>query len=331
MRRLYFVSQPSTPIVLSRGQKRELISVSQSDILPARVGFRARLILALSKGLSYRDIVRHFQTQPATIALWKSRFLQQGVRGLVEGLRPERPAQRAKPDAGVGLLRQNSGDPVRLMTCRELATAAGVSKSTAHRMLARAQGQFLNLARFPLPPLPSADETADLAGLYLRSNQQLAVFFVWNGRRFTGEGSRRMERSGQGILKALEALESGAYTWPTAAEQENENYLGFLARVLRKSTRAKSAVILACDLSIRRNQELQEAIGAYVRVKLHFLPTAASWLESLDHWSGCALPAAGLPPARLRPILRAFLGGGRSLSWVCDTFQNRGGVNSRLF
>jgi len=53
--------------------------------------FRARLILALADGLSYRAIQRKLAASAPTVAKWRSRFEQAGIAGLQgqhQGSRP---------------------------------------------------------------------------------------------------------------------------------------------------------------------------------------------------------------------------------------------------
>jgi DNA-directed RNA polymerase specialized sigma24 family protein len=65
---------------LSSEQKLELRRWAQSRTLPAGDVFRARLILALGEGISYREIAKNLKTSSPTIARWKTRFEQQGWR-----------------------------------------------------------------------------------------------------------------------------------------------------------------------------------------------------------------------------------------------------------
>jgi transposase len=76
---------------LTAEEQRELEQWAQSRTLPAGYVFRARLILALAEGKSYREIERSMQTSAATIARWSTRFEQDrlaGLEGRHKGSRP---------------------------------------------------------------------------------------------------------------------------------------------------------------------------------------------------------------------------------------------------
>ena len=63
-------------------QREELERWAQWRALPAGDVFRARLILALADGLSYREIERKLGASAPTVAKWKQRFEQAGMAGL---------------------------------------------------------------------------------------------------------------------------------------------------------------------------------------------------------------------------------------------------------
>lgn len=69
-------------LAITNQQRDELTGWAQSRTLPAGEVFRARLILALAEGMSYRQIMLSLQTTAPTISRWKQRFEQAGVDGL---------------------------------------------------------------------------------------------------------------------------------------------------------------------------------------------------------------------------------------------------------
>lgn len=69
-------------LVLTKDQQAQLISIAQSRSLPAGYVFRAKLILMLADGASFRTIKQRLQTTAPTIIRWKQRFLASGLDGL---------------------------------------------------------------------------------------------------------------------------------------------------------------------------------------------------------------------------------------------------------
>jgi transposase len=71
-------------ITLTTEERVELEQMRQSRTLSAGDVFRARLILVLAEGVSYRTIQERLDTKAPTISRWKERFLQQRMDGLIE-------------------------------------------------------------------------------------------------------------------------------------------------------------------------------------------------------------------------------------------------------
>ena len=67
---------------LTAEQREELHSWTQSRSLPAGYVFRARLILAMADGLTYRQIEQTLGASAPTVSKWKGRFEEQGIEGL---------------------------------------------------------------------------------------------------------------------------------------------------------------------------------------------------------------------------------------------------------
>ena len=91
--------------LITAEQREELQSWAWSRSLPAEYVFRARLILALGEGKSYREIEDSLGASAPTVSKWKGRFEQPGMEGL-QGRHQGSPATRHAGGAG-------AGDPAR--------------------------------------------------------------------------------------------------------------------------------------------------------------------------------------------------------------------------
>src|SRR5262249_16936480 len=85
------MAQYGSLLILSHGERDELTRWAQSRTLPAGDVFRARLILALADGRSYREIEKRLPTSPPTIARWRQRFEQHRIEGLNPRHKGSRP------------------------------------------------------------------------------------------------------------------------------------------------------------------------------------------------------------------------------------------------
>src|SRR5688572_27564433 len=162
-------------------QRGELIKWAQSRTLPAGDVFRARLILALADGQSYRQIMDTLQTTAPTISRWKQRFEEHGMAGLDprhQGSRP-RVANAAMQAKIARKTQQKPTDGSTHWSCRKMAAALGLSKSTVQRVWAQARLKPHRLERYMASNDPEFEtKAADIIGLYMNPPQHAAVFCV---------------------------------------------------------------------------------------------------------------------------------------------------------
>ena len=72
--RLYDVADNQGLLHVDSQQREELESWAQFRTLQAGDVFRARLILAVADGMSYREIERKLGASAPTVSKWKTRF-----------------------------------------------------------------------------------------------------------------------------------------------------------------------------------------------------------------------------------------------------------------
>src|ERR1700690_819772 len=160
-------------------QREELQRWAQSRTLPAGDVWRARLILALADGTTYREIVSNLKTSLPTIARWKMRFERDGLAGL-EGRHQGSKPRAAMPKVQARVIRrvqQRPEDGSTHWSCRKLASELALSKSTVQRILAQAQLKPHRLDRYMASNDPAFEsKAADIIGLYLHPPQPAAVF-----------------------------------------------------------------------------------------------------------------------------------------------------------
>jgi len=126
----------STELILNASQQDELVAISQSRSLPAGYVFRAKLILMLAEGATFRTIKHKLGTTAPTIVRWKERFLSGGIDGL-DTYHPGQPPSVLTPALRAQILaatRKKPADGSTHWSCRKLAAHLGVSKDVVHRV-----------------------------------------------------------------------------------------------------------------------------------------------------------------------------------------------------
>jgi transposase len=288
---------------LTGEQRQELRRWAQSRTLPAGDVFRARLILALGDGISYREIAKDLKTSGPTIARWKMRFEHAGMAGL-EGRHQGSQPRSATPAVQARVIRrvqQKPGDGSTHWSCRKLANQLGLSKSTVQRILAQAQLKPHRLERYMASNDPDFEtKAADIIALYLRPPQHAAVFCVdektaiqaldrLDPRLPLSPG--RAERHGfeyyrHGTLSLYAALDvkTGKVQGKTAKRHTSAEFIAFLSQLLTQTRWAKEIHIVLDNLSAHKTLAVEEFLARHPKVRFHFTPTYSSWLNQVELW-----------------------------------------------
>lgn len=345
------MAQYGNLLILSDDEREELMHWAQSRSLPSGDVFRARLILALADGLSYREIEEKLKTSSPTIARWRIRFDQDRIVGLRPRHRGSRP-RVVTPAVQARILRhtlQAPSDGSTHWTCRKLAKALGVSKSTVQRVWTQAQLKPHRLDRYMASNDPEFEsKAADIIALYLNPPQHAAVFCVDEKTAIQALdrldpvlplSPGRAERHGfeyyrHGTLSLYAALDvkSGKVTGKTAKRHTSAEFIEFLTGVVQQTRWAKQIHIVLDNLSAHKTKAVEQFLQHNPRVRFHFTPTYSSWLNQVELWfakiqrdvidRGVFTSVADLA-RKLRRYIRAYEKQARPFRWTYTDPQRR--------
>jgi transposase len=290
-------------LVLSKDQQAQLSSIAQSRSLPAGYVFRAKLILMLADGASFRTIKQRLQTTAPTIIRWKQRFRASGLDGL-DTRHPGQPARvltSALRARILGATRKKPSDGSTHWSCRKLASALRVSKDAVHRVWREAGLRPHRLERYMASDDPEFEaKAADILGLYLRPPQHAAVFCVDEKTAIQALdrldpvlplSPGRAERHGfeyyrHGTLSLYAALNTatGRVHGKTAARHTSREFVAFLEEVVSRCPRQQQIHIILDNLSAHKTQSVRDFLEQNPRVRFHFTPTYSSWLNQVELW-----------------------------------------------
>src|SRR5882672_8856319 len=249
--RLIIMGWKGMVLAVTEEQRSELSRWAASRTLPAGDVFRARLILALAEGRTYSQIMTSLETTAPTISRWKQRFEQDGLAGLEpqhKGSQP-RVANAAVQAKIARKTQQKPADGSTHWSCRKMAKALGLSKSTVQRVWAQARLKPHRLDRYRASNDPRFEEkAADSIGLYMNPPQHAAVFCVDEKTAIQALdrldpvlplSPGRAERHGfeyyrHGTLSLYAALDTatGRVHGKTAARHTRREFVAFLREVL---------------------------------------------------------------------------------------------------
>jgi transposase len=298
-------SYKSEPVELSSEQRKELKALSGSRAIRYEEVRRAKLILMLGRGESYRTVMRRLNCGPNYISLWRKRFIEDGVPGLYgrhQGSR--RRVMTPRLEARIlAKVQQAPDDGSTHWSTRKLGRSLGVNHMMVARVLQRADLKPHRFERYKASTDPDFEAKAvDVIGLYLHPPQHAAVFCVDEKtavqaldrkERILPLSPGRAERHGfeyhrHGTLSLYGALNTrtGEVLGKTAEHHTSSEFVSFLHQLVASQPKGKEIHIIADNLSAHKTKLVQSFLDQHPKVKMHFTPTYSSWLNQIEVWFG---------------------------------------------
>jgi transposase len=321
----------AAPLECSAETRAELTALSRSRTQEARLVERARIVLACLEGKEIQQVAREMATSIPTVSKWRRRFAQNGIAGLSDRPRSGKPATyddgfRARV---LALLEQAPPAGMGHWDGRAVAEALGASVHAVWRLLRREGIYLQRLRTWCVSTDPEfAPKAAEVVGLYLNPPLNALVISVDekpsiqalqrpSGYVETDSGAvvRAMKSTYKrnGTLNLFAALEiaSGQVHAQTTDRKKREDFRRFLEAVIAELPVGREIhVILDNYCTHKRNDDWLARYDG--RVRFHFTPTSASWLNQIEIWFGLltrkALRGASFASKdQLRSAIEAFV------------------------
>ncbi len=171
--------RPVPALLVSPGQREVLESVARSPSAPHREVVRARALLMAADGLANTAIARALSVSPASVSGWRARFAEEGLVkfGQVRGGRGRKKTiPQDKIDEIVDLTLNYRPQGETHWSCRTMAAATGVSKSTVQQVWSARGLKPHRVETFKLSGDPKFEEKlVDVVGLYLNPPEKAIV------------------------------------------------------------------------------------------------------------------------------------------------------------
>jgi putative transposase len=268
-----------------------------------RYGQRAAIILLSAEGKSLEEIIDATGMSRPVVNKWRQRFRLKGMYGLQDAPRSGKPAvitagqkamviQKAceKPTGGYSNWSQ-----------KRIAKQVGISQSKVHQILKHADLKPHKIeywcGKSPDPQFES--KMINIVGLYLNPPENAIVLCVDEKTQIQAldrtqpvlplkqKAPKRLtatyKRNGTVALIAALAVHSGEITARTMKSNNADNFLGFLKK-LDRTFRNKTLHIIVDNLAVHKNQKVKDWLSTKRKIKIHFTPTYASWLNQVEIW-----------------------------------------------
>jgi len=281
----------------------ELESWLRKSTLSQNLVQRARILLALNKGLSPKQVGETLGVGNPTVFKWRKRYLEQGLPGLNDAPRPGQPrkldqkkVKKILEDTVHKLPRESTHWSVRLM-----AEHAGVSRWQVHQIWQAADLKPHRLKTFKISNDPNfAEKVLDVVGLYLNPPDNALVLSVDEKTQIQaldrtqpklqlrpGQVERRThdyKRHGTTSLYAALNILNGEVIGRITQRHRAKEFLDFLKQIDRQTPSDQDLHLILDNSSTHKTADVKAWLEKHPRFKLHFTPTSASWLNAVEGW-----------------------------------------------
>ena len=269
-----------------------------------RVVQRSRIVLLAAAGMQNKQIAEQLGVAPRMAALWRSRFLQLGVPGLMKDApRPGRtPA--IQPDRVAEVIArttQSSPDGSTHWSRSRMAREMGISDSSVGRIW-RAHGlKPHRVENFKISNDPKFAEKLDaIVGLYLNPPEHALVLSVDEKSQIQaldrtqpglpmkkGRGATMThdyKRNGTTTLFAALDTATGEVYGLCQQRHRHQEWLRFL-RMIDQTISEEKEIYLICDnYATHKHPRVQRWLLKHKRFHVRFTPTSASWLNMIERF-----------------------------------------------
>jgi putative transposase len=297
------MGRPKVSLALSAEQQQQLESLAGSRSLPAGLVSRVRIILMSASGKTNQQIARQLGMANATVGKWRGRFLDQGISGLHDELRPGRP--RSVGDERVArLVRKTLETKPKNGThwsVRQIARETHLAKSTVHRIWQAFGLEPHRQRHFKLSNDPFfVEKVRDIVGLYLNPPEKAVVLCVDEksqiqalertqpmlpmGLGYVEGVTHDYRRHGTTTLFAALDTATGTVLSQCRRRHRHQEYLDFLRHIENNVPAELDVHVIVDNYATHKHPRVRRWLALRPRFHVHFTPTYASWLNQVEIW-----------------------------------------------
>jgi putative transposase len=290
-------------VTLDENQRKQLDAFSRSRSLPHALVVRAKIILAAADGEQSGNIASQLDVSRHTVAKWRGRFAEQGIEGLYDEYRSGRP--RSIEDEQIALLVKKTlhSKPKgsTQWSCRDMAEATGISKSTVQRVwssfgLKPHRQESFKLSTDPL----FIEKLRDVVGLYLNPPENALVLCVDEksqcqalertqpllpmGLGYVEGVTHDYIRHGTTTLFAALDIANGEVLTDCQPYHRHQEFLSFLRQIDTNVPPEMDLHLVLDNYATHKHEKVKAWLARHPRYHLHFVPTYSSWLNQVERW-----------------------------------------------
>jgi putative transposase len=295
--------RPKQQLNLNDDERLQLESIAASRSIPHGLVVRARIVLQSADGKSNTAIAKELHMSKPTVGIWRQRYLEHGIQGLHDELKPGRP--RTISDEKVAMLVRKTLNTKPKdgthWTVRTIAQETRISRATVHRIWHAFDLQPHRQRHFKLSNDPFfVENVRDIVGLYLNPPENALVLCVDEksqiqaldrtqpmlpmGLGYVEGVTHDYIRHGTTTLFAALNIASGEVIGQCKPRHRHQEFLQFLKQVEQNVPQNLDVHIILDNYAPHKHAAIKRWFSFHQRWHVHFTPTYSSWLNQVEIW-----------------------------------------------
>ncbi|MCA1679283.1 MAG: IS630 family transposase [Actinobacteria bacterium] len=290
-------------IELSDEERTELEAWTRRRTSAQALAQRSRIVLLAAEGLKNTEIADRLEISRATVAIWRSRFAEHRLDGLLDEPRPGRPrtiTDEQVEEVIVRTLETTPKDATHWST-RSMAREVGLTQSAVLRIWKAFGLQPHRQETWKLSKDPQfIGKVRDVVGLYLNPPERAVVLCVDEKSQIQAldrtapilpmlpgtpqRATHDYKRSGTSSLYAALDITTGKVIGRLHSRHRAIEFKQFLQTIDREVPTGLDVHVVLDNSSTHKTPAIQKWLAAHPRFVLHFTPTSSSWLNLVERW-----------------------------------------------
>ena len=286
--------------------RKLLQQLEQAPSTPQGIALRVRVVLHAEAGIPNSEIARNLSTSRPTINLWKNRFKDKGVTGLLHiaegrGRKPEISGKKIEAIIEDTLhTKPPDGD---VWTSRDLAKKHEVSHKFVQKVWQANGLKPWLIKKFKLSnDKHFIDKLRDVVGLYLNPPEHAIVFSLDEktqiqalertqkalpiAKGYAKTATHDYIRHGTTSLFAALNILKGRVIGQCQKRHRHQEFIAFLNKIDQAVPQKYEIHCIVDNYGAHKTQEVKEWLLNHSRFHFHFIPTSSSWLNLIERWFG---------------------------------------------
>jgi transposase len=291
-------------LLLDETQRSQLQALVNSGKTAQKVVLRSRLVLLAATATPNNAIANQLGISRPTVLLWRKRFAERGVPGLLRDASRSGRKKTIAPDVVQRVVEatlKTTPPGATHWTTRTMAKAQHLSHMMVQRIWKAHGLQPHRLETFKLSKDPKfVEKVRDIVGLYLNPPEKALVFSIDEKSQIQaldrtqpllplrpGIPARQThdyKRNGTTTLFAALNMLDGKIIGECLPRHRAKEFIAFLKKLDAATPNTLDLHAIVDNASSHKSPPVKRWLKRHPRFHLHFTPTSSSWINMIERW-----------------------------------------------